>query len=137
LDLITFFYPNIEIEQDKYINKIQCSLWYKQMDIQMAMDSLKQSLKSKYTNVIDTYILNETDISLLQNTMVHTNETNNSIKEYNISIYDAYIYYCKFIIMYDPMNQIINKSYFDKYINENYSKYIIDNCFLSIKWTTK
>ena len=81
-------------------------------------------------------VTSSTDISLLQNTMVN-NETNTSVSECNISIYDAYIYYCKFIITYDPLNQIINKSYFDKYINENYSKYIIDNRFLSILWIMK
>ena len=43
LNLITHFYPNIDIEQDKYIYKIQCSLWDKQSDIQMIMDSLHEN----------------------------------------------------------------------------------------------
>ena len=37
------FYPNVDIEQDKYIYKIQCSLWDKQSDIQMVMDSLHEN----------------------------------------------------------------------------------------------
>jgi hypothetical protein len=43
LDLITYFYPNIEIDEDKYVYKIQCSLWDKQMDIQMVMDNLYET----------------------------------------------------------------------------------------------
>jgi hypothetical protein len=40
LDLIDYFYPNIEIDQDKYIYKIHCSLWDKQMDVQTVMETL-------------------------------------------------------------------------------------------------
>jgi hypothetical protein len=43
LHLIAYFYPTIDIEQDKYIYKIQCSLWDKQADIQMIMDSLHEN----------------------------------------------------------------------------------------------
>ena len=43
LNLITHFYPHVEIEHDKYIYKIQSSLWDKQSDIQMIMDSLHEN----------------------------------------------------------------------------------------------
>jgi hypothetical protein len=43
LDLIDYFYPHIEIDQDKYIYKIHCSLWDKQMDVQMVMEKLLEN----------------------------------------------------------------------------------------------
>lgn len=43
LDLISYFYPEIEVDQDKYIYKIHCTLWDKQLDIQMIMDSIKDT----------------------------------------------------------------------------------------------
>uniref|UniRef100_A0A6C0K0U2 Uncharacterized protein n=1 Tax=viral metagenome TaxID=1070528 RepID=A0A6C0K0U2_9ZZZZ len=43
LNLIDYFYPNIEIDQDKYIYKIHCSLWDKQLDVQTVMESLLEN----------------------------------------------------------------------------------------------
>jgi len=46
LDLIHYFYPEIDVDRDKYIYKIKCSLWDKQVDIQAAMDSLTASVEN-------------------------------------------------------------------------------------------
>ena len=43
LDLIDYFYPQIEIDQDKYIYKIYCSLWDKQRDVQTVMETLEEN----------------------------------------------------------------------------------------------
>ena len=43
-DLITYFYPEVEIEGEKYIYKMKNRLWDKQLDIQMAMEDLKDRL---------------------------------------------------------------------------------------------
>lgn len=43
IELITFYFPGIEIERDKYICKIRSSLWDKSLDIQVALDMLKNS----------------------------------------------------------------------------------------------
>jgi len=53
LDLIDYFYPNIEIDQDKYIYKIHCSMWDKQMDVQTVMESLVDS--DKKLSIYDAY----------------------------------------------------------------------------------
>jgi len=37
-DLITYFYKNIETEDNKFIHKIRCSLWNKKEDINKALD---------------------------------------------------------------------------------------------------
>ena len=43
LDLLKYFYPDLEMEDDKYIYKIRCAMWDKQMEIQMAMEQMRDS----------------------------------------------------------------------------------------------
>jgi hypothetical protein len=43
-DLIGYFYPEVEVDGDKYIYKIKNLMWDKQLDIQMAMEDLKDRL---------------------------------------------------------------------------------------------
>jgi len=43
-DLIGYFYPEVEIEADKYIYKMKNLMWDKQLDIQMAMEDLRDKL---------------------------------------------------------------------------------------------
>lgn len=151
LDLISYYYPNIEIEKNKYICKIKCSLWDKQMDIQLALESMKESITSDYyKNINNSY--NEstnnffTHLNIYNGTppteavppeiQVQPLPTNELIlhrlKSRNISIYDAYDYYCKFYSA--PEKQIVNKNYFEKYIFENLTEYIIDSKFISGEW---
>ena len=59
----------------------------------------------------------------------------------NISIYDAYIFYCKSVsgsqttnVTNNNRRQIISKGYFEKYIFDNYQEYIIDSKFISGDW---
>lgn len=133
LDLIAYFFPEVEIEQDKYIYKIKCSLWNKQQDIQFAMDNLKDFLQSKY------YIYSEMKESAGNSNLVTTdlNIECNQSPTWNISIYDAYIYYCKYITSNYPSNQIVSKSFFEKYIFDNFNEYIIETKFMSSNWLNK
>jgi len=87
LDLITYFYPHIEIDQDKYLYKIHCSLWDKQMDIQMVMNNLYETSGKS-------------------------------------SIYDAYQFYCKNCTG-SKQSLIVSKSYFEKYVHDRCSEYIV------------
>jgi hypothetical protein len=41
LDFINYFYPDIEIESDKYIQKVKCSLWDRQKDIYDELKDMK------------------------------------------------------------------------------------------------
>ena len=119
VDLIVYYYPSIEIDRDKYISKVRCSLWDKQLEIQVTMDNMKMQFQSEHTSV-------------LSNTMRVSSPT---ICQ-NISIYDAYIFYCKSISGSQTNNrrQIISKGYFEKYIFDNYQEYIIDSKFISSEW---
>jgi len=100
LDLIMNYYPNVEIEHEKYISKTRCILWDKQLDIQVALNKLKQNI------FIDS-----------------------TINNMNYSIYDAYSFYCK-----QGYLQNVSKSYFEKYIFDNYNEFIVDSKFLSSEW---
>ena len=126
LDLIYYYYPTTEIERDKFISGIRCKLWDKQMDIQVALENMKEHIKSQYTSSTSSG-------SRVGTPCIYS----------NVSIYDTYLYYCKFTTRASNMNlneltsmqkQIVSKSYFEKYIFDNCSDYIIDNKFLSSNW---
>jgi hypothetical protein len=62
-DLITYFYPEVEIEGDKYIYKMKNKMWDKQLDIQMAMEDLKDRLGcegwrqvTEHVSLYDAYV---------------------------------------------------------------------------------
>ena len=114
LDLILYYFPNIEIEKDKYVYQIRCRMWDKQMDIQIALDQMREQIC----------------------------ETNNVglVSLYATTIYDAYIWYCKYYSdMPDGLfekHPIVSKLYFEKYIMESIGIYVIDNKYLSSEWIT-
>ena len=103
LDIITYFFPQLLIEQNKYIYNIKCKLWDKNSDIQLAIDSFETEIKDKYDN---------------------KKETKNII-----SIYDIYNYYCK---MFKDSKLIVGKQYFEKFIFNNYENSIVDDNYLHI-----
>jgi hypothetical protein len=43
MDLIVYFFPDVEIEDDKYIQKYKCTLWDKQMDIMTVLTGIMSS----------------------------------------------------------------------------------------------
>jgi hypothetical protein len=125
LDIIAYYYPSLEIERDKFIARIRCTLWDKQLDIQIALDDMKLYLQNEYMNSSDSQ---------------HTRVSSPAIYR-NISVYDAYTYYCKYIstpsvppLMTSRRRQIVSKAYFEKYIFDNYQEYIIDSKFISCDW---
>jgi hypothetical protein len=118
LDLITYYYPDIETDRDKYICKIRCSLWDKQMDIHIALENLKEHIVSKYYKEYGG--------------ITNYERVSSPLAGHNISIYDAYKYYCTF---YSSQNKpIVNKSYFEKYIYDNLAYFIFDSKFISSDW---
>jgi hypothetical protein len=117
IDLIVHFYPNVEIERDKYISKWRCSLWDKQLDIQVAIIQLKESIREKYTQ--------------------NVGRAGTPPPNINISIYDAYLFYCKYYSGDHIQSTLkVSKAYFEKYIFENFEEYVIDSKFLSAAWYT-
>jgi len=110
IDLIQYFFPTIEIERDKYISGIRCDLWDKQLDIQIALSAMKEMLRNKMSS----------------------NGVSSPGLSHHVSIYDTYTYYCKFFASSSSL--IVSKTYFEKYIFDNFDDYIIDSKFLSYDW---
>lgn len=118
LDIITYYYPDIETDREKYICKIRCSLWDKHMDIHIALESMKEYILSKYYKEFGS--------------ITNYERVSSPLSGHNISIYDAYKYYCEF---YSSQNKpIVNKSYFEKYIFENLSYFILESKFITSDW---
>jgi hypothetical protein len=118
LDVISYFYPHLEIERDKYVSHIRSTLWDKQMDIQIALDNMKNSIREK-------------------NAQQNGDRVQSPSLRSNISIYDAYRYYCKYYSNLNSVNKlIVSKAYFEKYVFDNLSQYIVDSKFLSYEWYT-
>ena len=102
-----YYFPDIEIENQKYIHRIRCSIWDKTMDIHIALQEYACSLISE-------------------------KNTTPAI----LSIYDAYLFYCKFYS--NPYSKkspfLVSKAYFDKYMMENYNAYILEDGILQREW---
>lgn len=124
LDLLSYYHPELEIEQDKYIGKVRCLLWDKQLEIQIAMDNLKVDMQNKAKN------MSSNSLSRLASPGIY----------HNISIYDAYTHYSKYTTtasssnLHNKQRQIVSKVYFEKYIFDNYQEYIIESKFISSDW---
>jgi hypothetical protein len=109
LDVISYFFPNIQIDKQKYIYNIRSTLWDKSIDIQTALLQFKE-------NVYETYYIRKTPII--------------------ISIYDIYLFYCRFYSSKSSQQKLflVSKSYFEKYLMEKYGEYISENGTLSNDW---
>jgi hypothetical protein len=121
LELISYFFPNVETERDKFISHIRCTLWDKHLDIQVALNNMKDTIRL--------------------NSMNYVRPVSPSGNSHNISIYDAYNFYCKYhsslnndIENIISRRMIVSKSYFEKYIFEHLSEYVIDSKFLAAEW---
>jgi hypothetical protein len=107
IDLIQYFYPNVNIENEKYIQDTRCSLWN----------------KKKHLASVFTYIRKEW-----------------SDKSSDLTVYDAYLFYCKRYkkrkISESISGLIVHKSYFENYVNHSLSAYIIEPGVISKSWFT-
>lgn len=112
IDLISYFFPRVELGQDTYIYNIKCSLWDKQSDIETSLRELKKILQNKYMEspplVVPTYV---------------------------ISIYDAYTFYCEFAMkLRNTSHQIVSQSYFSNYVFENLADFLLLSKYISPDW---
>jgi len=55
VDIINYFYPDVEFDDNKYIYRIRNTLWDKQMDIQLAMNELKE-VRQLPISIYDAYV---------------------------------------------------------------------------------
>jgi len=133
LDIISYFHPNVEIDKNKYVYRRKCTMWDKQMDIQMSLDYFKEALKIKYDGLIESTMNRSQSQSSL------SSESFNSPQHYpdmDISIYDAYVFYCRVAKkIHNNNEQIVSKSYFEKCVSECMDEYLVnDGKNISAKW---
>ncbi len=113
LDMIYYFYPNIVVENQKYIYDICCNLWDKHGDILTMMNKIKEELKEKHKKILN----------------------NHGECEPILTICKAYKQYCKMATeYYSSHDKIVSKSFFEEYIKQKFQEYIIEDNCISIKW---
>lgn len=119
-DIISHYHPEIDIEGYKYIQKIRSKLWDKQLDLQIAINIIRDDL------IFSSNIIIDSESHVLSDEL------------YCISMYKMYV---KYISIYSISStdtsvkkSIVSKQYFNKYITENMSEYIVDSEYISIKW---
>ena len=121
IDLIKHYYPDVSIEDDKYLLNTRCKLWNKKQEI---IDFIKKynsiyDNKTKYNSIIDNENMSDYDNSY--------DSSNNNIYSEEISINELYHYYCK------CKNKFItSKRYFERFIKEESELYIVENSFIKV-----
>lgn len=104
LGLIRHFYPDVIIEDDKYLIQvgINAEIWNKRKEIEEFNTHYKET---KYGNTMSSN---------------------------SQSLYSIYQSYCKYA--FDKGQHIISKRWFEKYFVSNYDMFLIDNAIVSSKW---
>ena len=109
LDVISYFSPEIQIDKQKFVYGIRSTLWDKRTDIQTALIQYKFNMY-ECENIRKTPVI--------------------------ISIYDIYLFYCRFYSAKYSQQKIflVSKSYFEKYLMEKYGEYIYENGTMTNDW---
>jgi len=106
LDIISYFFPDVCSEDDKHIHEFVCSLWNKGEQIE--------------------YILHEYKKYYIENSL-----------DDDKTVHDLYVYYCNYVnttIHDSPYNcLVVDKSYFEIYVQKYLNPYI-DNNYISSIW---
>ena len=113
LGLIRHFYPDIIIEDDKYLIQvgIKPTIWNKQKEIE---EFITQYKETKFGNTLSS------------------SSSSSSLSISSQSLYSIYQSYCKYA--FDKGYHIISKRWFEKYFISNYDMFLIDNAIVSSKW---
>jgi hypothetical protein len=112
LGLIRHFYPDIIIEDDKYLIQvgINAEIWNKQKEIEEFNIHYKEIKSGNLSSL--------------------SSSSSSSINSQ--SLYSIYQSYCKYA--FDKGQHIISKRWFEKYFISNYDMFLIDNAIVSSKW---
>jgi hypothetical protein len=110
LGLIRHFYPDVMIEDDKYLIQvgIKPEIWNKQKEIEEFNEYYKLLKHSQAPAPINSASMN------------------------SHSLYSIYQSYCKYA--FDKGYNIISKRWFEKYFISKYEMFLIDNAIVSSKW---
>jgi hypothetical protein len=110
MKILTHFFPNIEIVEDKYILNVSCSLWNKTKDIHDSLEYIKSQIKSQ---------------------SLDTSQTNDNSQPDIISIEDAYKHYSNYSKSLKKF--VVSKNFFEKYLNYKIPQFIVYEKFIDVK----
>ena len=125
--ILKHFFPNVELIDDKFVVNIKSSLFDKDVDILISLNQLKQEYKNKQNKLLNNKLVDQFDNI--------TNEVNQLI-----SFEEAYTFYNTYMNNELKNNNnynfkfIVSKNYFEKYINNNLSEYVIYDNFITNEW---
>jgi hypothetical protein len=104
-----YFYPQVEVIDNKYITNIHCNLWSKQDDINEMLYNYKEQKKGKIAE---------------DSTLISFDDLYQSYKSY----FQAKIFVNK------VLNPIVSKHFFEKFLSNNLAMYIKFDKFVSSEW---
>ena len=195
LDFIAYYFPATEMEKDKYVYNIRCSLWDKQLDVQTALiqmrETLQKNTEARNSQRCSYYPQNATSGASSGLRANINNDESGTQHIYATTMYDAYIWYCKYCAVHEvatagqpgdesggfadedessqayarptsavprsasieipteldtpqlterkrtrsiPKRPIVSKSFFEKYVLENMSQYVVDKKYILREW---
>lgn len=105
-DILQYYFPEVETELEKFVNKIKCKLWDKNLEIQICLENIKELFAARY------------------NSQFYSQTT--------LCVYEIYQKYCK--IQYSLNKMIASKIYFEKYVHENLTQFLLPNNTISMEW---
>jgi hypothetical protein len=100
VNILKHFFPDLEIDQEKYIYKMRSKLWDKQVDIMLAMDDMKDKNGAQSVSTYDAYVY----YCNYMNGNVQVNVNDTSVKRRSGSGTMV------------PIPLLVSKQYFDKYM---------------------
>ena len=122
IKMISHFYPNTEIIDNKYVLGIQCTLWDKTIDIDNALELYKENCininKNKNKGEISSSLLMSSEL------LISIDEIYDKYKNYNQSKN----------IVNKTRSLVVSKQFFEKYIQYKLEDYVQFDKFVSSKW---
>jgi hypothetical protein len=106
LDMLSYFHPELEIGENKYIFRVRNLQWDKDIDIEVSLDTLRE-------------------------------KENDSLCYPSITLYDAYLYYCKFHNSKDEDGNkplLVSKQFFEKYVTHHYDIFLDHSNTFTESW---
>ena len=103
VNILKHFFPDLEIDQEKYIYKMRSKLWDKQVDIMLAMDDMKDK-NGLHISTYDAYVHYCNYMN--GNVHVNANDGDGNAKQKRRSGSGTLV----------PIPLLVSKQYFDKYI---------------------
>lgn len=100
VNILKHFFPDLEIDQEKYIYKMRSKLWDKQVDIMLAMDDMKDKTGAQSVSTYDAYVYYCNYMN------GNTNEFDGNAKQKRRSGSGTMV----------PIPLLVSKQYFDKYM---------------------